>query len=560
MPDRSGNRPSRLRGGLLLFALLVSAGAALAQGPPPPPPPPPPLPPVPAPPQNPITESKRVLGKILFWEEQMSSDNTMACGTCHRPADGGTDPRTAFHPGISGTFGGPDDIAGSRGIINSDSANDYLPDGTFGLFEQVTNRRAPDFTGGAYHPRVFWDGRSGPSFTDPDTQTVVIPQGGALEAQSLGPILNVDEMSHAGRTFADVAAKLQGATPLKLASDVPPDMAAAVAVHPDYPSLFQAAFGDPAITAARIAFAIATYERTLVPNQTPWDAFNAGNLAALTPQQVQGLNLFNTTGRCNACHVPPVFSDGTFRNIGLRPIQEDPGRQNVTLNPADRGRFKVPSLRNVALRDRFFHNGLTVGLTNAVELYDNSGGPFPDNRDPVLTGLDFTPAQRDLIVLFLQGLTDPRAAAGTFPFDRPTLASERIPAGSNLYGAATPGPQGILPGNIANSPPSIDNADFKLGLGGALGGGGAILGMGTAQATGPIQLGAALLHVDPASLFLILESALPGTLPGQGFATFRIAIPDEPLLVGLDIYTQWVIFDPANGNVSATRGAAYTIF
>ena len=85
---------------LLLFTAPVAA-PALAE-----------LPPVPVPPENPLTEEKRVLGKILFWDEQLSSDDTVACGSCHRPGAGGADPRAGLHPGREP--GSVDDVAGSR--------------------------------------------------------------------------------------------------------------------------------------------------------------------------------------------------------------------------------------------------------------------------------------------------------------------------------------------------------------------------------------------------------------------------------------------------------------
>src|SRR5690606_12821291 len=66
------------------------------------------FPPVPVPAENPMTEEKRILGKILFWDEQLSSDGTTACGTCHRPAVGGIDPREALHPGPDGQPQTPD--------------------------------------------------------------------------------------------------------------------------------------------------------------------------------------------------------------------------------------------------------------------------------------------------------------------------------------------------------------------------------------------------------------------------------------------------------------------
>ena len=94
---------SKRRGLVLVLALAASSRLAAE------------LPAVPVPVENPITEPKRVLGKILFWDEQLSSDGSVACGTCHRPAAGGADPRTGRHPGIDkGTI---DDVMGSPGIV-----------------------------------------------------------------------------------------------------------------------------------------------------------------------------------------------------------------------------------------------------------------------------------------------------------------------------------------------------------------------------------------------------------------------------------------------------------
>ncbi|RMF72248.1 MAG: hypothetical protein D6744_17040, partial [Planctomycetota bacterium] len=293
------------------------------------------LPPPPAPPQNPITEPKRVLGKILFWDEQLSSDNTIACGTCHLPTFSGADPRPGVNPGLDGLVGTPDDVQGSPGVIRSDSADDYSPDPVFGLVQQVTRRTAQPILMSAYVPLAFWDGRAPGTFIDPQTGLVSIPFGGALESQAVAPPVSDTEMAHENRDWTQITAKLTSARPLALAKDFPPDLAAALSGDSTYPDLFAAAFGDPAITSERIAFAIATYERTLVPDQTPWDAFAAGDPTALTPQQQAGFNaLQNAT--CFACHTPPQFTNNSFRNIGLRPVAEDTGRQEVTGNPADR--------------------------------------------------------------------------------------------------------------------------------------------------------------------------------------------------------------------------------
>lgn len=392
-----------------------------------------PLPPPPVPAQNPITEPKRVLGKILFWEEQLSSDNTVACGTCHRPAvGGGTDPRIGIHPGFDNAFGTPDDVFGSPGVAQMDAPRHYIPDAQFGMDPQVTNRATPRNIMSQYAPQLFWDGRAGPQFVNPETGLISIqgPPSAALEAQSVQPILNDTEMSHSGRTWNDVRNKLQAASPMAYASLMPADVANAVAANPTYPQLFQAAFGDPAITAERIAFAIATYERTLVPNQTPWDRTQAGQPNGLTPAQLQGLQTFIGGGRCALCHTGATFTNQSFRTIGLRPPQEDLGRQLVTNNPADRGRFKVPSLRNVGLKPRFMHHGRISTLTDVVNFYRNVGNvQFPDNRDPIIPTIVIGPQQVPNLVEFLQnGLTDARVANEQFPFDRPRLLSE-VPLG-----------------------------------------------------------------------------------------------------------------------------------
>src|SRR6185503_13658971 len=101
------------------------------------------LPPPPFPPQNPLSEQKRVLGKILFWDEQMSSDNTVACGTCHRPGKGGGDPRQGRHPGADGIMNTDDDTFGSPGVPHMDKAGIAREHKIFGMGPQVGDRTAP---------------------------------------------------------------------------------------------------------------------------------------------------------------------------------------------------------------------------------------------------------------------------------------------------------------------------------------------------------------------------------------------------------------------------------
>jgi cytochrome c peroxidase len=553
------------------FALLLPAPAFTQGGPPPPGP----LPPPPVPPQNLITPQKAVLGKFLFWEEQMSSDNTVACGTCHVfNTAGGSDPRSngvgSVHPGFDNVIGTPDDVHGSRGVVRCLPGGSMTDDGTFFPEVQRTPRKAPSPLGSLWSPTQFWDGRVGPSFTNPDNGVVVIANGGSLEAQALQPPVNDTEMACQGRTFADVVARLQTAVPMKLATNLPPDVSAALAAFPSYPALFQNAFGTNVITIQRIVFAIATYERTLIANQTPWDLFNAGNPTALTQNQIQGLQIFGAPpappgapgggGGCVLCHGPPFFTNNTFRNIGVRPPIEDLGRQNVTNNAADRGRFKVPSLRNVGLRAPFFHNGGKGTLTDVVNFYV-AGGEFFDNQDPAINPLGLSPLQVSRIVDFLQnGLTDPRVAQGLPPFDRPTLHSQLVPPNPVVYGASSTGSFPNEPFMIPFQPAFIGNPQYTVGIGHAIGGNTALLAFsataGSSTINGiPINIG---LVPFPEIIPILLSGP---AVPGGGFASMTVGIGNVPSAIGNQYFLQWFVDDPlAPGGVAASRGLHVTLF
>ena len=385
------------------------------------------LPPVPVPAENPITEPKRVLGKILFWDEQLSSDDTTACGTCHRPGSGGADPRFGRHTGTDrGTI---DDVWGSPGVVYMNEAGESLEHPIFGFEPQVTRRVAPSNFGALWAAEVFWDGRAGPQFLDPQSGEVAIAEGGALENQVLDSLSNPAEMTHPGRTWDDLTGKLRRVRPLALARDFPVDVSEALTEHPDYPALFRAAFGDDGITVVRIAFAIATYQRTLVADRTRWDRYMAGDETALTEQAEFGWRVFQRL-RCVNCHEPPLFTNNDFFNIGLRLSEFDTGRQGVTDDPEDAGEMRVPSLRNVGLRTRLMHTGEFGRLSEAITFYNTAMAlPGVDEVPGVgtyvfdLTGFD----SYDLDAFLRTALLDPRVAEETFPFDRPTLGSELEP-------------------------------------------------------------------------------------------------------------------------------------
>lgn len=383
------------------------------------------LPPVPVPRENPISEEKRVLGKILFWDEQLSSDNTVACGSCHQPRFGGADGRRARSPGPDGELGTDDDIFGSPGTFHLNRAGLHTRDPIFGRGAQVGPRAAPSSFGGLWAESLFWDGRAGGTFIDPLSGRSVIQSGGALESQAIAPIVNAVEMAQEDRRWPEIARALARAAPLALARKLPRDVQEAIARDPGYPQLFKAAFGDAQITPVRIAFAIATYERTLVADRTPWDDWKERG-ATPSPTLETGWAWFQRH-RCDTCHTPPLFTNNGFSNIGVRPGFEDVGRAAITGAPGDRGRMKVPSLRNAGLKRSFTHTGEFKSIDDVITLY---AAPHA-RRDTLPDGGEYLPrmdptARTAINQFIIEGLTDPRVAKETYPFDRPQLRAERV--------------------------------------------------------------------------------------------------------------------------------------
>ena len=137
------------------------------------------------PPENPLSEEKIRLGQALFFEEQLSSDDTMACATCHLPEAGGGDPRAgARHPGVDGVLFTPDDEFGSPGVRRQDANGDYVAHALFGFAPQATGRNAPSTLGAVFFNTQFWDSRALPEFRDLSGQ-LVLSQFASLESQAV---------------------------------------------------------------------------------------------------------------------------------------------------------------------------------------------------------------------------------------------------------------------------------------------------------------------------------------------------------------------------------------
>ena len=504
------------------------------------------------PPENPVTEEKRVLGKILFWEEQLSTDNTVSCGTCHIPSEGGVDPRIGVNPGFDGIFGNDDDISGSPGVIMTDQNGEYLRSVLYDLLPQVTGRRSMSNFVSMYAGNLFWDGRAEGDYIDPISGDTLAVSSAGLEVQSLIPILSDVEMAHQNRDWGSVVTKLTNAKPLALASDIPQDMLSAIKANDSYPALFEQAFGDPEVTPARIGFAIATYERTLIPNQSPWDLWVDGDPNGMTPDQFQGWQTFRAS-RCNDCHVAPLFTTNAFTPNGIRPPFEDLGRSVFSGTSFEDGAFRMSALRNLAIRDRFDHTGgFTMDEVFDFYAHRNGQGPFPQNLDfRLTTPIVFSPADEALVREFItNGLTDPRVASESFPFDRPTLHTELAETNPLVIGGGNAGSGGFSPEMIAITPPNIGNLGFKIGVDMALGGAQAWVAVSSSP---PVN---GVVAQDE----LVGPISLNGMGSGDGYGTLFYPI-DDISLDGQTFYMQWLVADSnAQGGFARSQVAQVTPF
>ena len=509
---------------------------------------------------NPTSTARALLGKALFWDEHLSSARTVACGTCHRPDHGGCDPRapSALHPGQDHILGTADDVRGSAGVVAQDAGGRYIGDPVFGVRPQVTPRRALSVVNAAYETTLMWDGRVTNAMHDPRTNANELPDDAALEQQAVHTPIDPSKMGHQGRTWEDIGNDLGPLRPLTLASRPPADLAQFTA-NTTYAELFERTFGSKGISAARVGMAIAAYERTLVADQSPFDLFLAKK-GELDPAESRGHALFVT--HCATCHTDlesldrPASND--FRRTGVRPVTEDPGRFVATQDPVDLGRFKVPSLRNVALRTPYMHNGGLPTLSAVLEFY-NRGGDFGPGLDPAVRALRgrLSAAERDDLIAFLHSLTDPRLEQEAAPFDRPQLWSEGQAVPVRL-GCPTSGRSSYAPQIIAVSPPYRGNRRFTVAADGAPPGVEHSLVLDFARLPAPGLLLGHPTYLAVSKLRLYGCGKTCAAADGTGFTSLVLDVPPDPLLVGMRVYGQWFFVDPdgVEGMVSSPTFSA----
>lgn len=253
---------------------------------------------------------------------------------------------------------------------------------SFGHGFQPLGRNAPSILNAAFGSSFFWDGRAA-----------------TLEDQALAVFENPAEM------HASVA-----------------HVQSAIASSRGYRAKFAEAFGDEQPTIEHTLTAIADFERTIVSDgSSAFDQFLGGKPDALTDEAVRGLHLFRTRARCANCHHGPLLTDGRFHDLGLsyygRKLQ-DLGRYAVTKDPADVGRFKTPSLRNVARTAPYMHNGLfdlpgvlnmySAGMATLKRTPAEADDPLFPTKSPLLRELALSPQDKADLTAFLEALTERR--------------------------------------------------------------------------------------------------------------------------------------------------------
>ncbi len=332
---------------------------------------------------NPYTEAKFTLGRSLFWDPVLSGQKDIACATCHHPSFGYADGR-ALSSGVNGSGLGPNRVGGD--VIRR-NAPSILNVAFNGMDEN-----------GNYNPRfapMFWDNRAD-----------------GLEEQALLPILSHDEMRGVAIAEADIID-----TVVNRLSNID-----------EYLRLFEAAFGNQQVNEQRIAQALATFQRTIIANNSPFDEYMNGNEAALSPQEIQGMNTFIDVG-CADCHSGSMFSDFELHTLSVpdHPLVSDDG---ATGNFD----FRTPSLRNLQFTAPYMHNGGFNNLREVLEFYDDISRGNGNSQNPNVNDNQIAQEARQLnlnngeineIIQFLNALNDD-------DFDR-TIPND-VPSGLNVGG------------------------------------------------------------------------------------------------------------------------------
>jgi len=235
-----------------------------------------------------------------------------------------------------------------------------------GVFDREGRRNTPSILNRVYGRSLFWDGRAA-----------------TLEDQVRAAITGERDL---GSSMEEVVSR--------------------VSRDADYVRDFTKLFGEP-VTGTRLSQALATFVRSRLSGNSPFDRFLSGDATALGALERRGLDLFNGRARCGRCHAGPLLSDESFHNTGVAWVEGrflDPGRAEATGRNHDRGAFKTPSLREVARTAPYMHDGSMTRLTDVIAFYDRGGRPNP-HLDPEIRPLHLTAGEKSALIAFLRSLT-----------------------------------------------------------------------------------------------------------------------------------------------------------
>jgi len=230
---------------------------------------------------------------------------------------------------------------------------------------KVLGRASPTVLNTAYNAVQMWDGRAR-----------------TLEDQATGPIVSKDEMNQdMGKLIKELKAVKQ------------------------YVKMFEKAYPGEGISKPTIAKAIASYERTIVSQTSPFDKWVKGNKKAISASAQRGFKLFEGKANCIACHMDWNFADDGFHNIGLAK-QDDSGRFAHIPVKVLRGAFKTPTLRNITLTAPYFHDGSASTLMEVMKHYNKGGVDLGKGLDPNMKPLHLSKKEMQDVVEFMKTLTD----------------------------------------------------------------------------------------------------------------------------------------------------------
>jgi len=242
-------------------------------------------------------------------------------------------------------------------------------------------RRTPSIVNVAWGELFFWDGRAE-----------------SLEDQALGPIKSENEMNLSLEKMLKTVRSIQG-----------------------YAPLFERAYPGSLIDEQTIAKAIATFERTLVSTESPFDRWVKGDEAAISESAKRGFVAFNGKARCAECHSGWEFTDHGFHDIGTS--DDDLGRGKFLKLDSMQHAFKTPGLRNSARRAAFMHDGSETSLKSVIDFYDNGGMCLRPSLSPEIQPLHLAETEKSELLQFLRSLTsaEPKVSIPSLPgrdFDR----------------------------------------------------------------------------------------------------------------------------------------------